>query len=138
MNRDRREISITVLHWVLGIALIFGSWLEASHAREAMHMTRGVPAAALAHAGPPAWLRMMIAVSELFAAVAFLIPATVRLGALALLAVLGLATLVHLVHGWNPLSLVAYMAAVFVVYAHQGGGRGGEGGGAFGWPFDDK
>src|SRR5262245_13924035 len=125
MMRDRRELSITVLHWVLGATLVFGAFMEASHAREMMHATHGVPAAALAHAGPAAWLRMMIAVAELFAAIVFLIPATVRWGSLALLSVLGVAVLVHVAHGWNPLSLIAYMAAVFVVFVHRGGPRGG-------------
>jgi hypothetical protein len=135
MSQDRRDLSITLLHWILGVALLLGSWTEISHARAAGRLAHAGLAAAQAHAGPPPWLRLSIACSEIVAAILFLVPATVRVGALALLAVLGVAALVHLLHGSNPASLVAYMAAVYVILEHRGGGREDAADGPGGWPI---
>ena len=126
MSPDRRELSITVLHVVLGSVLLLGACLEVAHARSA---------AAAAHALPPAWLRLTIASAEIVAAVLFLVSATVRIGAFLLLAVLVAAAAIHLAHGQIPAAHVVYAAAVLVVLAHRGGrgpipgGRGALGGG---------
>ena len=135
MSQDRRDLSITLLHWILGLALLLGAWTEATHARAAGRLAHAGWTAAQAHAGPPPWLRLTIAVSEIVAAILFLVPATVRIGALALLAVLVVAALVHLLHGWNPATLVAYMAAVYVILEHRGEPRDDAAGGPGGWPI---
>jgi hypothetical protein len=112
MSLDRRDWSITVLHVVLGSALLLGACLEVAHARSA---------AGAAHALPPAWLRLAIASTEIVAAVLFLVTSTVRVGAFLLLAALAAAAAIHLAHGQNPAALVVYAAAVLVVLAHRGG-----------------
>ena len=119
MSLDRRDLSITVLHVVVGSALLLGACLEVAHARSA---------AGAAHALPPAWARLTIASAEIVAAVLFLVAATARIGAFLLLAVLAAAAAIHLAHGQNPATLVVYAAAVLVVLAHRGG-RGALAGG---------
>jgi uncharacterized membrane protein YphA (DoxX/SURF4 family) len=119
MSRDRRDLSITVLHVVLGAVLLLGGCLEVAHARSA---------AAAAHALPPVWARLTIAWSEIVAAVLFLIPPCARVGAFLLLAVLLAAAVIHLAHGQNPAALLVYASGVLVVLAHRGG-RGALAGG---------
>jgi uncharacterized membrane protein YphA (DoxX/SURF4 family) len=112
MSRDRRILSITVLHVVLGAVLLLGGCLEVAPARSA---------AIAAHALPPAWARLTIAWSEIVAAVLFLIPARARVGAFLLLAVLLAAAVIHLAHGQNPAALLVYAVGVWVVLTHRGG-----------------
>jgi len=107
---DRKDLSISVLHLVLGAALVSGACLEVAHARAV---------ADAAHGLPPVWARLAIAWTEIVAAVLFLVSATVQIGAVLLLAVLAAAVGIHVSHGQSPAALVVYAAAVLVVLAHR-------------------
>src|SRR5258706_3694318 len=93
MSLDRRELSITVLHVVVGVVLLLGACLEVAHSWSA---------AGAAHGFSPPWIRMTLASSEIVAAILFLVPASARLGGFLLLAILASAAVIHLSHGQNP------------------------------------
>jgi hypothetical protein len=68
----------------------------------------------------------LIAAVEAVGAVLFLLPRTVRAGALLLVVTIGLAFLTHSLQGaWRP-DLAVYAAGAWFVYAHGSGWHGGE------------
>jgi hypothetical protein len=119
MSLDRRDVSITLLHVVVGVVLLLGAGLE---------VARSWSVAGAAHAFSLPWIRMTLASTEVVAAILFLVPATVRLGGFLLLAIVAAAAVIHLAHGQNPAAFAVYVAAVLVVLAHRGG-RGALAGG---------
>ena len=89
-----------LFHLVLGVALLWGS----------VHT--------VLHLGPSDPHALIIGTVEALAAVAFLLPRTMRLGAGVLLAVLALGFVLHAARGeWRP-DLLVYAAGVLLVGVH--------------------
>ena len=93
-----------VLHSVLGLGLLVATL------QTFLHMMRE-------HGGPGFHLGFVIAL-EGIGAVLFLIPQTLRVGAIALLIVLLGGFTVHLTRGELEMQLLVYAAAVWFVLAH--------------------
>ena len=98
------------LQWSLGLTVL----IEA-----ALFAFAPASARAFSKTGMPDWVRMVVAWSEMFAAVLFLVPGAVMVGGWALIVCFAVAAAIHLLHGAiNVLSLVVYAAAAIVVMAH--------------------
>ena len=93
-----------LLWWVLGLSLLIGSVQTVAHAH----------AAAGAH-GPHV---AILGIFEAAAALLFLVPRTLRIGAFGLLASLAVAFAVHAFMKQLRWDLLVYAAAVFFVAAH--------------------
>jgi hypothetical protein len=65
------------------------------------------------------WIRLALAWSEMLACVVFLIPRTMKAGALLLIIVLALAALVHALHGNFQIGGLLIFAAAVAVVASQ-------------------
>jgi hypothetical protein len=109
MRQDQTATALVVLRWVLGMVILGES------ARFAF--SPGA-AAAFAKTGMPNIVHLVLAWSEMLAAVIFLIPRTVIVGGRFLITILGFAIVVHLLHGWFDVgALVVYAAATWAVMA---------------------
>ena len=95
--------SFLILYRTTGLVLLLASVETVLHA---------------AHGGTTDPHVVVLASVEALAAVAFLVPRTMRLGASALLGVFALAFALHATRGELPLQLLAYAAAVLFVRAH--------------------
>jgi hypothetical protein len=70
--------------------------------------------------GRTRWVLLALALGELAAAILFLIPASVRLGGIALIVVFGLAAAVHVLHGEHNIGYLAiYAAAAWAVISNR-------------------
>jgi uncharacterized membrane protein YphA (DoxX/SURF4 family) len=107
MAGSLHRFSMKGLHWSVGVVLII----------ESARFAFGAGAAKMiAHMGLPAWVRPAIGVTELVAAVLFLLPPTTVLGGWILMLVFCAAAVVHLLHGQYDVSmLVIYAMAVLAV-----------------------
>ncbi len=101
--------SFITFHLVLGFGLLAGSIQTLLHA--------------LAPQNRPSHQHLaLIAAVEAIGAILFLLPRTLRSGALLLVLTIGLAFLVHAIRGeWRP-DLAIYTAGVWFVFAHGSGG----------------
>jgi uncharacterized membrane protein YphA (DoxX/SURF4 family) len=99
-SSERLRRVFLVFHLVLGLTLLWGS----------VHT--------VLHLGPTDLHARVIGSVEAGGAVAFLLPRTLRLGAVLLLLTLIGALLVHAARGESRLDLVVYAAAVLLVTAH--------------------
>ena len=112
--RQKTRTALTVLQWVLGLVI-----LEVS-ARFAFSASA---ARAFAATGMPNAVHIVLAWSEMVAAVIFLIPKALApkatiIGGWLLLTILAFAVVVHLLHGWFDVGvLVLYAAATWAVMA---------------------
>ena len=95
--------SFVLLWWTLGLGLLYGSLLTA---HDALSSTHHEPHVAL------------LGAMEAAAAVLFLIPRTMRLGAAGLLATFVLAFLLHAAHHEFRLDLLVFGASVLFVAVH--------------------
>lgn len=110
MNARVMRVSIPLLRWALGVAVLLES---------GRFLLSGSAASFLAKTGLPWWIRPALGGAEIIAAILFLVPITTLLGAYGLLVVFGLAALVHLLHGQLGIEgLAVYGAAVLVCMAH--------------------
>lgn len=97
------ELSLTILRFVVG--LVIGGY--------------SVALVAAQHHGKVHHSLLLLGLAELIAAILFLIPATVRIGGIALLAVFVAAALFHILHGEYSLGYLAvYAAATFAVISN--------------------
>jgi hypothetical protein len=111
MNTRRKNFSIPLLRWTLGLVVLLES-CQFIFSNSAAHF--------LAKTGLPSWLRPVLGGAESIAAVLFLLPWTALLGSYLLLVIFALAALVHILHGqFDVGGLVVYAAAVFVCMAHS-------------------
>jgi uncharacterized membrane protein YphA (DoxX/SURF4 family) len=111
MNTRRKNFSIPLLRWTLGLVVLLES---------CQFVFSGSAAHFLAKAGLPSWLRPVLGGAEIIAAVLFLLPWRARLGSYLLLIIFVLAALVHILHGQFDIGgLVVYAAGVFVCMAHS-------------------
>jgi len=104
---DIHKCALKGLQWSVGIVLII----------ESARFAFGTGAAKIiTHLGLPPWVRPALGVSEIVAAVLFLIPASVLIGGWALLIIFILAAAIHLLHGQYDVGwLVIYAMAVLVI-----------------------
>jgi uncharacterized membrane protein YphA (DoxX/SURF4 family) len=110
MNIRLTKLSIPLLRWTLGLAVILESF-EFVFSNSAAHF--------LAKAGLPSWIRPVLGGTEIIAAILFLVPFTARIGSYLLLVIFGLAALVHILHGqYEVVGLAVYAAVVIVCTAH--------------------
>lgn len=110
---DIHKLGLKGLNWSVGVVLIIESARFAFGAGAAKIIT---------HLGLPPWVRPAIGVSEIVAAVLFLIPASVAIGGWALLVIFILAGSIHLLHGQYDIGwLVIYFMAVLVVITSKPG-----------------
>src|SRR5712692_638001 len=95
------------LQWSLGVVLFIEAALLAFSKTE-IHFA--------GHPGIHHWIRLALAWGEMLACILFLVPRTMKWGALLLIIVLALAALVHVLHGNFQIGgLLIYAAAVSVV-----------------------
>ena len=104
---DLHRYAMKGLNWSVGIVLIIESARFAFGAGAAKIIT---------HLGLPPWVRPAIGISEIVAAVLFLIPPSMVIGGWALLVIFTIAGAIHLLHGQYDVGwLVIYFMAVLVV-----------------------
>jgi hypothetical protein len=110
MNAKLTRVSIPLLRWTLGLAVMLESFAFV-FSTSAAHF--------LAKTGWPAWLRPVLGGSEIIAAVLFLVASTATIGGYLLLVIFGVAALLHILHGqYGVEGLLVYSAAVLVSMAH--------------------
>jgi hypothetical protein len=105
------RLAIPLLRWTLSLVVIL----------ESVQFVLSAPAAHLfAKMGLPAWVRPALGISEVLAAVLFLVPSTTMLGGYLLLVVFGLAAMVHVLHGQFGIGgLVVYAIATLVCMSYR-------------------
>lgn len=108
MDPTQVRRSFITFHIVLGLGLLAASVQTLLHALAPEHRHSHQHIA-------------LIAAIEGIGAILFLVPRTVRLGALTLVLTIGLAFVAHAVQGeWRP-DLAIYTAGVWFVFTHGGG-----------------
>ena len=111
MSQELRKAAVAGLRWTVGLVVLLES-MRLAFATSQIH--------AFARTGLPAWLRSLLAWSEIVAAILFLLPFTTIVGSYLLLVVFFLAALVHVLHGqFDVGALAVYSMAVVVSMAHQ-------------------
>jgi hypothetical protein len=114
MNRHALRRSFIAFHLTLGIVVLVQSLIT-------VFQTRGGGGASHVRIGIAA-----LAGAEAVAALLFMLPATLRLGAVSLLAIFFFAVAFHGLHGELQLTLLVYAAGVFFVMVHGSAfGKGG-------------
>lgn len=109
MSRARKNIAVIVLRVVLGLVVL---------AQSLIFLFGGDSARFFARNGLPDAIRLTLGWSEVVAAILFLLPPTLVVGAWFLLVVFAGATLLHIAHGQFEVGgLLVFGAAVFVVLA---------------------
>lgn len=111
MRPARKEIAIVVLRLVLGLVVLAQSFI---------FLFGGDSARFFARNGLPDAIRLILGWGEVLAAILFLIPPTLVVGAWFLLAIFAGAISLHLMHGQLEAGgLLVYSAAVLVVLAFR-------------------
>lgn len=107
MSRTRKDAATIVLRLVLGIVVLTQSFA---------FLFGGDSAKFFARHGLPDVIRLILGWGEVVAAILFLLPPTLVIGAWSLLAVFAVAIFLHLAHGQFEVGgLAVYSAAVLVV-----------------------
>ena len=101
MNHQSIRIAFIGFHFTLGIVVLLQSVWGVKHALSTVN--HGL---------------LVLAIVETFAAIAFMIPQTVRLGGLVLLLVFVVAFSGHLFHGELDLRLLVYAAGTLFIVVH--------------------
>jgi uncharacterized membrane protein YphA (DoxX/SURF4 family) len=115
MNRFARKIALPALRWILGLVVARESLAFLLSTAQTRHLAR---------LGLPLWIKPVLGGTELLAAILFLIPPTMTVGAYSLLVIFALATVIHLLHGdYAPDSLLVYFMAVLAVMAEENRSR---------------
>lgn len=113
MNPSLSRFAIPVLRWTLSIVVILES-VEFIFSVAAAHL--------FAKFGLPAWVRPALGISEILAALLFLLPMTRVAGGYLLLVVFGVAALLHVLHGQYGIEgLVVYAAATLACMGYSCG-----------------
>lgn len=116
MMPNRKQIPLTALRLVLGLVVLIQSFQFLFSADSANFFARH---------GLPNAVRLLLGWTEIGAALLFLLPPTMAIGACALLVVFAAAILLHVLHGQFEIGgLFIYAAAVWVVLADSKAGQG--------------
>jgi DoxX-like family len=111
MRSTRKDLAILILQFVLGVVVL---------AQSLLFLFGGESAKLFARHGLPNALRLGLGWAEVLAAVLFLAPPTVVLGACCLLVVFAGAMAIHVLHGQFEVGgLLVYAAAALTVLAHR-------------------
>jgi hypothetical protein len=111
MNRHLMYLSVPLLRWTLGLAVMLES-ARFAFSPSAAHF--------LAQTGLPAWIRPALGIGEILAAILFLSPFARIAGGYLLLAIFALAAVIHVLHGQFDVSgLLVYTVAVLVCMAYR-------------------
>jgi uncharacterized membrane protein YphA (DoxX/SURF4 family) len=111
MSRTRKDVAIIALRLVLGLVVLVQSFI---------FLFGGESAKFLARHGLPDAIRLILGWSEVVAAILFLLPSTLKVGAWFLLVVFAGAISLHIVHGQFEVGgLLVNSAAVLVVLAFR-------------------
>lgn len=111
MSLTTKDMAIIVLRLVLGLVVLAQSFI---------FLFGGESAGFFARHGLPDAIRLILGWSEVVAAILFLLPPTLVVGAWFLLAVFAGAISLHLLHGQFEVgALLVYSAAVLVVVAFR-------------------
>lgn len=111
MKQTKRDVALVTMRLVLGLVVLVQSFL---------FLYGGEAAKFLARHGLPDSIRLVLGWSEVAAAILFLLPPTIVVGAWSLLVIFAAAILLHLAHGQFEVGgLLVYGAAVFVVLAFR-------------------
>ena len=103
---DPRKFALIALRWSVGVVVLWES---------CRFLVSATAAHCLQRMGLPHWIRPALGISEIGAAVLFLIPKWNRLGGYALLLLFAIAAVVHVLHGQFEIgTLLVYAAAVLV------------------------
>jgi hypothetical protein len=109
MKQRQKGIALVALRLVLGLVVLVQSFL---------FLYGGEAARFLARHGLPDAIRLVLGWSEVVAAILFLLPPTIVVGAWFLLLIFVAAILLHVVHGqYDVGGLLVYSTAVLVVLA---------------------
>lgn len=109
MNPNAKHSAMVLLRWTVAVIVGIESGLFAFSATPARH---------LSHMGLPPWIGIAIGITELIAALLFLLPMSSRAGGYSLLAIFAIAIVLHALHGeYNVGPLAIYAAAVWAVIA---------------------
>ena len=106
MNRHALRRSFIAFHLTLGVVVLAQSLITVFHVSDmsgGQHVRLGIA---------------VLAGAEAVAALLFIVPATLRWGAFALLAIFFFALAFHGLHGELQLTLLVYAAGVFFVMMH--------------------
>ncbi len=103
MNNHVLRRSFIIFHLTLGLVVLLQSLLAVLQTRVASHFGLGVA---------------VLAGAEAVAALLFILPATLRVGAVSLLAIFLFALAFHGLHGELQSTLLVYAAGVFFVLVH--------------------
>lgn len=106
MSNQALRRSFLIFHCVLGAVVFLESVMTVLHAHG-----RG-------QAQPHAMALVLFAGAEAIAALLFLLPVTMRVGAIVLLLIFAVAFVLHGVQGDPPLTLLVYAAGVALVMIH--------------------
>jgi hypothetical protein len=108
MNRSLHNTAVQALRWVLGLFLVWKSFLLFRDIASKIQMT--------GHVGLHAGILLTISGLEVVAAAMFVIPVVKTAGGYLLLAVLALAAVFHIMHGeFNTIATLAIYGAAVVV-----------------------
>jgi len=108
--RDKRELSICVLRYVVGVVILIESVITAIHYQAV---------AAASHIGLRSEFVLILASAEAVAAILLLLPRTLKIGAIAMIVVFAVAAIVHLLHGQYDIgNLIIYAAATWALMAN--------------------
>ena len=100
MSASARKFAVPALRWTVGLVVLFES-------------CRFVLSHGPIHGGLPQWVRPVLGVPEIVAAILFLLPLTRAVGGNLLLVIFALAATIHILHGeYNVGPLLVYAAAV--------------------------
>ncbi|HLJ91257.1 MAG TPA: DoxX family protein [Candidatus Angelobacter sp.] len=106
MSMIQRQRSVAILHWSLGLVLLWES-IDFAVSPNAVQHLRSM--------GLPEWIAPALGGIEMAAVAVFLIPRFRRIGGISLLAIFAIAATLHILHGQFEIgSLVVYSAAVLV------------------------
>jgi hypothetical protein len=112
MNTTVKKLALPFLHGVVGLVVLWQSWLTFHSSFAALHA---------GHPAGLAFVRLVLSGAEIVAAILFLLPFTMKAGGYALLVIFALAIVIHLLHGdaRGLEVLVVYGAAVLACLAYR-------------------
>lgn len=110
MSASKRDLSVNALRWTVGVVVLLESLRFTFSASTVHHLSQ---------MGLPSWVRFGLGGTEAVAALLFLLPATGKVGAYALLVIFAFAAIIHLLHGEFEIGgLAVYAMAVIVAMNH--------------------
>jgi uncharacterized membrane protein YphA (DoxX/SURF4 family) len=106
MNPSLKRFAGPALRWTLGLVVLIESFQEAFLPAAIQHFAK---------TGLPQWVRVVLASTEIIAAIFFIVPFTTVIGGYALIVIFAFAAALHFLHGqYDVGALVVYSMAALV------------------------